>query len=403
MTTFLVDCGHGGASAQGKSTATGLIGPAGLREKDVALEIGKRVARYLGSGAALTRTGDQNLSIGQRIDAARQRGADAFVSVHAGNGTGSGSAASIWVHPRAGQRSRELGCSISRQFARYGSGAAEVKAGELAVLDPGRHDPRTAACLVEVGQMSSPAGERQLRDPAFLDKMARAIADGARGVAAYGRQAAATALEGEPTTIADYIRPYRDIMDRAVSDSAFKEQLLADPIQVLADHGIALPAGVAPAVTIQLRAAVSGGDTGITYATIPALMEGELTAQLLPEQASDLSGVAAALAEPGFTARRTFWGVEISLSHEAVIEVSKGMNHAAIILGVVAALLTVASLGPQGAATGPAAAVTGLVIALLAAGADVITMIDQGNGITITVPWLSLIPGVLPIAIPAPR
>jgi hypothetical protein len=172
---------------------------------------------------------------------------------------------------------------------------------------------------------------------------------------------------------------------------------------VLADHGIALPAGVAPAVTIQLRAAVSGGDTGITYATIPALMEGELTAQLLPEQAGDVSGVAAALAEPGFTARRTFWGVEISLSHEAVIEVSKGMNHAAIILGVVAALLTVASLGPQGAATGPAAAVTGLVMALLAAGADVITMIDQGNGITITVPWLSLIPGVLPIAIPAPR
>jgi len=73
VTTYLVDSGHGGAAAQGKSTANGLIGP------------------------------------------------------------------------RAGQRSRELAQSISRQFAQYGSAAAKVQSGEMAVLDPARHDPRTAA------------------------------------------------------------------------------------------------------------------------------------------------------------------------------------------------------------------------------------------------------------------
>jgi len=105
-----------------------------------------------------------------------------------------------------------------------------------------------------------------------------------------------------------------------------------------------------------------------------------------------------------FTARRTFWGIEISLSHAAVEKVSKGIAVEAALLGVVTAVLAVASPGPQAVGTVPAAAVVGLAGAILGATAAILVFIDQGNGITITVPWLSLIPGsVLPIAIPAPR
>lgn len=419
MTTYLVDSGHGGANAQGKSTASGLVGPGGLREKDVTLDLGKRVARYLGAGAAMTRAGDQNLSIAQRIDAARQKGADAFVSLHAGHGARGSGPAQVWVHPRAGRRSRDLARSIAQQFAHYGGGAG-VQTGELAVLDPGRHDARTAACVVEVGQMSSPHGERQLRDPAFLDRMARAIADGTRAAAAYGRRATVledeqrlqssqqgpeTGTQGpgtEPQTIDDYMKPYRDIVDRAGSDDSFRQKLVSDPVQAFSEYGVAIPPDVASVIAGQIAAGVAA--TGnVTYPTVPSLSPEDLTAQLSPAETGADSAVAAALAEPDFSAVRTWAGVEVRLSHDACLKVEEGLDWASITAGVAAGVLGVLSIGPQGLATGPAAAIAGLVAALLAADRKILQTIDRGNGIRFVVPWTSLVPGMPPIAIPLPR
>lgn len=185
MTTYLLDCGHGGSAADGKSTPTGLSGPSGLREKDVTLELGRRIARRLGAGASLTRSDDRNLSLSRRAELARSRRVDAFVSVHVGEGR-----SSVWIHPRAGAPSRELGASILRAFRGYGGPTARVDTGDLAILDPARHDPRTAACLVEVGDLGSASGERQLRDPAYLDRIAESIAEGIRG-SRYGLRATA--------------------------------------------------------------------------------------------------------------------------------------------------------------------------------------------------------------------
>ncbi len=75
-----VDAGHGGEDP-------GAIGPEGVQEKDVVLEVAKRLARALNQHprmrAFLTRDGDYFVKLRERIRKARQAGADLFISLHA--------------------------------------------------------------------------------------------------------------------------------------------------------------------------------------------------------------------------------------------------------------------------------------------------------------------------------
>ena len=75
-----VDAGHGGEDP-------GAIGPAGTREKDVLLDISKRMADTInaaeGFKAVLIRDGDYYLGLRQRTQLAREQKADFFVSLHA--------------------------------------------------------------------------------------------------------------------------------------------------------------------------------------------------------------------------------------------------------------------------------------------------------------------------------
>ena len=75
-----IDAGHGGQDP-------GAIGRAGTREKDVVLDISKRLAERInrepGMRAILTRDGDYFLKHRERIRRARAAGAQLFVSVHA--------------------------------------------------------------------------------------------------------------------------------------------------------------------------------------------------------------------------------------------------------------------------------------------------------------------------------
>ena len=75
-----IDPGHGGQDP-------GAIGPRGTREKDVVLQISKRLATLVnsepGMHAYLTRDKDVFLTLRQRIERAKQHGADMFISIHA--------------------------------------------------------------------------------------------------------------------------------------------------------------------------------------------------------------------------------------------------------------------------------------------------------------------------------
>ncbi len=77
---IVLDAGHGGHDP-------GAVGPGGLQEKEVVLDVTKRVARLadegLGIKVALTRTGDYFVPLRDRTQFANKERAQLFVSIHA--------------------------------------------------------------------------------------------------------------------------------------------------------------------------------------------------------------------------------------------------------------------------------------------------------------------------------
>ncbi|MDD4899822.1 MAG: N-acetylmuramoyl-L-alanine amidase [Candidatus Omnitrophica bacterium] len=75
---IIVDAGHGG-------TDPGAIGRTGLREKDVNLDIAKKLAKVLkdsGIEVTLTRSSDNFIPLDRRVEIANSAKADLFVSIH---------------------------------------------------------------------------------------------------------------------------------------------------------------------------------------------------------------------------------------------------------------------------------------------------------------------------------
>lgn len=76
---ILVDAGHGGHD-------TGSIGPGGLREKDVVLDVSKRLGKLLaqrmGAEVIYTRQKDEFIPLEERSNIANKRGADLMISIH---------------------------------------------------------------------------------------------------------------------------------------------------------------------------------------------------------------------------------------------------------------------------------------------------------------------------------
>lgn len=186
---FVIDAGHGGTTQVGKSTPYGFHGPQGVLEKDVNLELARRVAGVLGPRAVLSRTSDVNLSLADRIRIGQSSQADAFVSIHSSAGQG-GSA--VWIHPRADRRSEALASSLAGAVGRV-SQVDGVRTADLAVLSPDALGPM-AACMVDADCLAYGS-----MDPSQLDRMAYAIADGLGGYAG-GAMAEPMFKKDGPTT-----------------------------------------------------------------------------------------------------------------------------------------------------------------------------------------------------------
>jgi N-acetylmuramoyl-L-alanine amidase len=77
--TIVVDAGHGGKDP-------GAVGVHGTREKDVALDIARRLASRLERDGryriVLTRSGDETVPLARRVEMASAADADLFVSIH---------------------------------------------------------------------------------------------------------------------------------------------------------------------------------------------------------------------------------------------------------------------------------------------------------------------------------
>lgn len=212
-----IDAGHGGQDP-------GARGPSGTREKDVTLQIARKLAQQVnatpGLKAYLTRDTDTFIPLTRRYQLAREHKADLFVSIHADAFTKpSASGSSVFVLSQRGASSQAARWLAQQENAADLVGgvklqdkedvlasvlldlsqSATMKASEemaAAVLD-GLKDigkthkshveranfvvlrsPDVPSMLVETAFISNPAEERKLRDPAYQGKLANAIVDG---------------------------------------------------------------------------------------------------------------------------------------------------------------------------------------------------------------------------------
>ena len=166
-----IDPGHGGADP-------GAVGPTGLKEKDVNLAVGLKLAELLKSIAEvkLTRTKDIAVSLKDRAAIANSWGADYFISVHSNSFTDRKvGGVETWAYAPGGN-GEKLAKAVQPELVKAtGFANRGVKFNTaFAVL----RDTKAPAILTETGFISNPTEEKLLRDPAFQAKVAKTIAQG---------------------------------------------------------------------------------------------------------------------------------------------------------------------------------------------------------------------------------
>ncbi|MGE5554532.1 MAG: N-acetylmuramoyl-L-alanine amidase [Betaproteobacteria bacterium] len=176
---IFLDPGHGGADP-------GAMGPSGLMEKEVNLDLALRLRQILaeaGAEVTLSRESDLFVPLHERPRVANSLEADIFISLHANaNPKTWESGTETYYHPDRPD-SRELAAALEKQLLE----ALRLRdrsirpTREFVVI----REASMPSVLVEVAFLSNPAEERLLADPQFRQNAAAAIAE---GIMAYFRQ-----------------------------------------------------------------------------------------------------------------------------------------------------------------------------------------------------------------------
>jgi N-acetylmuramoyl-L-alanine amidase len=208
----VVDAGHGGVDE-------GARGPAGSLEKDLVLEIARRVGRALEAGGAravFTRESDAFVSLAERTEIANRARADLFLSIHANSAPDRAASGSetYFLSPDASDEEalrtalaenavfRQAGAAedsvdvvggilgdlIRTEHMLGSSRAAAAIQHRLAALEAPSRGVKQApfavlsgvnmpAVLVEVGFLTNAAEEQRLRAAPAQQALARALAD----------------------------------------------------------------------------------------------------------------------------------------------------------------------------------------------------------------------------------
>lgn len=215
-----IDAGHGGEDP-------GAIGAHGTREKEVVMQIARRLADKInqrpGMRAVLTRDGDYFISLRRRIEIAREHQADLFVSIHADafrdrrvhgssvyvlSKSGASSEAARWLAEQENASDLIGGVSLEDKddvlkavlldLSQTGTLEVSIDVAERLIRGLSqagrvhRRDVQSAgflvlkapdipSVLVETAFISNPEEERKLRDPRHQDKLTTAMLNGLQG------------------------------------------------------------------------------------------------------------------------------------------------------------------------------------------------------------------------------
>ena len=170
-----IDPGHGGRDA-------GAVGLAGLYEKDVTLGISLELGRLLqeaGLDTYLTRSTDRAVELLTRTALINNIKCDLAISVHCNAATNrSADYFAVFVINLGGEAEKLAHRVISKVTTatgwHWGADDDGIREKNLHMV----RETKMPAILVECGFISNPEQEKQLRDPKFQRKLARAIADG---------------------------------------------------------------------------------------------------------------------------------------------------------------------------------------------------------------------------------
>ncbi|MFZ5642018.1 MAG: N-acetylmuramoyl-L-alanine amidase [Bacillota bacterium] len=176
---IVLDAGHGGSDP-------GAIGPSGLKEKVVNLDITLKAAQILRSKGAtvlLTRTGDTYIDLYERPEIANRNEADLFVSIHSNanpSRSHSGTSTYFLREPGEGMEdvriegmylARSIQASLLNELKREDKGVLQAN---FAVLTRSQ----VPAALAEVAFLSNYEEEKLLGTDQFRLKAAEAIVEG---------------------------------------------------------------------------------------------------------------------------------------------------------------------------------------------------------------------------------
>ena len=182
MKTLVIDAGHGGHDS-------GAVGPTGLKEKTIALNVAQAVARnlkpFIDSGkldVRMTRNSDVFVTLSGRAQMANDLGADAFISIHCNAAGGHGH--EVFTSP-----GQTLGDKLATKcFSRYSEAFPDLpKRTDFGDGDPDKEarftvltKTRAPSCLYELEFIDTIKGENFLNSPVNQEKAAEALARGCR-------------------------------------------------------------------------------------------------------------------------------------------------------------------------------------------------------------------------------
>ncbi len=170
-----IDPGHGGRDP-------GAVGPTSLYEKDVTLAVSLELDRLLKQAEIetfLTRQDDRHLELITRTALINNMKCDLAISIHC-NSVANRSADyfAVFVINLGGEAEKLAHRVISKVTTatgwHWGADDDGIREKNLHMV----RETKMPAILVECGFISNPEQEKQLRDPKFQRKLARAIADG---------------------------------------------------------------------------------------------------------------------------------------------------------------------------------------------------------------------------------
>lgn len=179
---IVIDPGHGGADP-------GAIGSTGVPEKDIVLEVSKKLADILSQAGAevlLTRVSDRDMSnpgttnsfkakvedLTYRVELANQRQADLFISIHVNSFPDRRECGAQTFSQPGSNEGKKLATAIQQELNRFS-------------VNPGREAKQVdyfanrmakmPSVIVEIGFISNPGEEKLLIDPTYQNKIAWAI------------------------------------------------------------------------------------------------------------------------------------------------------------------------------------------------------------------------------------